>query len=235
MKMHKTLLLGFFLILGSVFSHGQGVIKFDPTTTWPYLYEEFQPGTVLNNKGNRIDYDKLNVNVANGRMHFVKDGKIMEADMMTVHVVRVGDDVYLNALGKLMKVLKETDNGAVLSFKEVDVEKMSRANIGYGTSAVASTQNVATMALESSTGSTLNRSLSDAASVMMNGDPLSLKESTYLIVDGLLVPARKKDVASDQRFDGKKVENYLKNYKIKWNNVEHLSSLVEFLHTEKIN
>ena len=49
--------------------------KFEPTTTWPYLYGNFSPGAVFNNKGNTISYDKINININNGKMHFVKDGK----------------------------------------------------------------------------------------------------------------------------------------------------------------
>lgn len=231
MKLFRLLLSGFLLLSGAV---AVGQDKFEPLTSWPYVYDEFLPGTVFNNKGNTIEYDKLNVNIVNGKMHFVKDGKIMEIDMMTVNVVRVEKDVYLNVFGKLMKVLKETDNGAVVSLKEIDVDKMSRTSIGYGTSAIASTQNVSTAALESNTGSIINKSLGSVIQDKYSGDPLALKETTYLVVDGLLVPARKKDVTSDARFDSKKVEEYLKSHKVKWNNVENLSELVEFLNTVKI-
>lgn len=210
--------------------------RFEPTTTWPYLYGNFTQGTVLNNKGNTIDYDRLNVNVINGKMHFVKDGKIMEADMGTVYVVRVNEDVYLNCQGKLMKVEKESENGAVVTYREVDRDKMSRANIGYGTSAVASTRNISIVEVEANIGSsgaipTLNRSLDDATKSIYDGDPLILKYTNYLVVDGLLIPAKKKDVTSDKRFDSGKVESFIKTHKVKWNNTDDLSSLVEFLHT----
>ena len=232
MKLFRFLIGGLLLMSGAV-AYGQD--KFEPLTSWPYIYDEFQPGSVFNNKGNTIDYDKLNVNIVNGRMHFVKDNRIMEIDMMTVNVVRVDKDVYLNVFGKLMKVLKETDNGAVVSLTEIDVEKMSRTSIGYGTSAIASTQNVSTAALESNTGSIINKSLGSVTQDKYSGDPLALKETTYLVVDGLLVPARKKDVTSDARFDSNKVAEYLKSHKVKWNNVENLSELVEFLNTVKTN
>ncbi|MBQ6576400.1 MAG: hypothetical protein IJL91_01450 [Bacteroidales bacterium] len=212
-----------------------GDSRFEPTTTWPYLFEDFSPGTVLTNKGNTLDYDKLNVNVINGKMHFVKDDKIMEIDMMTVYVVRVKEDVFLNVQGKLMKVMKETENGAVVSLTEVDKEKMSRTSIGYGTSAIASTQNISTAALESNSGSIINKSLGSATVDRFAGDPLILMKTTYLVVDGLLLPARKKDVISDARFNSKQVEDYIKQHKTKWNNTDNLSELVEFLHTVKTN
>ena len=211
--------------------------KFEPTTTWPYLYGNFSAGAVFNNKGNTISYDRININVNNGKMHFVKDGKIMEADMLTVYVVRINDDVYLNCEGKLMKVEKETDNGAVVTLTEIDVSKMSRSNIGYGTSALASTQNVSIVAVEGNIGSsgaiptTLNRNLDEAKESITDGDPLILKYTKYLVVDGLLIPAKKKDVTSDKRFDSGKVESFIKTHKVKWNNTDDLSELVEFLHT----
>ena len=247
MKVFRTLISLFIAAVGVLpFAYAQdqyGLMpdsRFEPTSTWPYLYGNFSKGTVLNNKGNTIDYDRLNVNVINGKMHFVKDGKIMEADMGTVYVVRVNEDVYLNCQGKLMKVEKESENGAVVTYREVDRDKMSRANIGYGTSAVASTRNISIVEVEANIGSsgaipTLNRSLDEASKSIYDGDPLVLKQSTFLVIDVYLVPAKKKDVTEDARFDSAKVEKFIKDHKITWNRHEDLSSLVEFLHTVRIN
>lgn len=223
------------LILNLVPQYGiSSEIKFDPTTTWPYVYEDFAEGTVLSENGSTLDYNLMNVNLVNNTLHYVKDGVIMQVNMSTVYVVRIKGDVYLNAMGKLMKVDKESENGAVVTLTEIDKEKMSRSNIGYGTSAVASTQNVGLHMIEGALGG-LNKSLSSSVKDKYNGDNLILKETTYLIVDGLLIAARKKDISTDERFDSKKIEAYFKSHKIKWNKTENLSELVEFLHTAKIN
>ena len=59
-------ILGVLLLLAGVSAQAQG--KFQPKTTWPFLYEDFLAGNVLNSKGNTIEYDKLNVNVSNSRL-----------------------------------------------------------------------------------------------------------------------------------------------------------------------
>ena len=222
-------------VLSLFMQYGTSVeTRFDPTTTWPYIYEDFSPGSVFAENGNTIEYNLLNVNLVNNTLHYVKDGIIMQVDMKTVYVVRIKEQVYLNVQGELMEVINETENGAVVLHKEIDKDKMSRANIGYGTSPVASTQNIGLFALEGSLGG-LNKSLSASEKDKFSGDNLELKKTTYLVVDGLLVPANKKEILSDGRFDTKQTENFFKTHKVKWNKTEDLSSLVEFLHTVKAN
>ncbi len=226
-------ILGVLLLLAGVSAQAQG--KFQPKTTWPFLYEDFLAGNVLNSKGNTIEYDKLNVNVSNSRLYYIKGDDVMEADMATIYVARVGSDVYLNAMGKLMRVLKETEHGAVLESKEINMDEMQKTSIGYGKSAIASTQNVSAIALEGMTHSagnegTINKSLSAFQQEKNSGEDLALRERLFLIVDGYLVRARKNEVFSDTHFNRDETFKYLKEKKIKWNDVDQLADLVEFLH-----
>ena len=82
---------------------------YTPTTSWPYVYEEFSPGSVLTRQGTRIDYDRLNLSLVSGRVHYVEDGVIMQADPNSTVMLEIGDELYRNVGGRMTRVLKETD------------------------------------------------------------------------------------------------------------------------------
>ncbi len=209
-------------------------LRFKPLDSWPYLYEDFMSGTVLSGKaGNEstFNYDKMNVNVLNGTLHYVEKGTIMQADMRNIYVARIGAETYLNAGGKMMKVLSETEHGAVVLKNEVDLDEMGKANIGYGKSAVASTQNVSLFAVAG--GDTNKKSLEDVRNSRFSGTELPIRDKIYLVVDGLLIRASKSEVMSWPNADKEAVKAYLKANKVKWRDPSSLSALVEFLYSEK--
>jgi len=205
--------------------------KYTPTEPWPYLYEEFTPGNVFTSLEGTIGYDQLNVNIIDGKLHYIKEGTIMEAAMGGIHVVGIDKDVYLNVGGKLMLLLKEADHCAVVKGTEIDYDEMAKVNIGYGKSATASTQNISLMSLSGSDN--LNKSLSVVEQTKYNGKVLPLKEHIYLVVDGILVRATKSDVISTGWADKKEVSSFVKTNKIKWNDPEGLSLLGEYLYEAK--
>ena len=77
---------------------------------------------------------------------------------------------------------------------------------------------------------TINKSLSAFQQEKNSGEDLALRERLFLIVDGYLVRARKNEVFSDTHFNRDETFKYLKEKKIKWNDVDQLADLVEFLH-----
>lgn len=227
----KTLryLLSAVLLLASLSAAAQGRIR--PRETWPYLYEEFQSGAIFTNKEATFNYDQLNVNLLNGKLHYIQSGIIMETDMRNVHVARVGSDTYINAKGRMMRVLAETEHGAVVRNVEVDMDELGKANIGYGKSAVASTQNVSLYALESGEG-LANKSLENILQDKNSGKELPVLEKDYLIVDGFLIRASKSEVSSWPGVGKDAAKAFFKQEKIKWSRTEDLSKVVEFVHTQ---
>lgn len=211
--------------------------RYAPTEPWPYLYEDFQGGNIFTNKEEMIGYDQLNVNVINGRLHYVENGTIMEANMLNIHVVRIDKDVYLNVGGRLMRVLRESEHAAVVLGTEVDFEEMKKANIGYGRSSVASTQDVSLMALAGSDnygnlGGLLNKTLLDVQKNKYNGKVVPLKEQIFLVVDGILFQADRSSVVNHAGVDKKAAVDFIKKNKIKFRNPEDLEKLGEYLHIQ---
>lgn len=70
MKMNRLLP---FVLSVSLFAHALGAAGYEPTTSWPYIYEQFMPGHIKTHQGGDISYDKLNVNLVSGRVHYVED------------------------------------------------------------------------------------------------------------------------------------------------------------------
>ena len=81
--------------------------KYQPKDTWPYLYEDFQDGVVRTRTGALVTEAKLNICVADGALHYIKDGTIMKIDMNTVYTAKVGSDVFVNMGSRMYQVLAE--------------------------------------------------------------------------------------------------------------------------------
>ena len=214
--------------------------RYEPRTTWPFIYEEFAEGNIRFLDGKVLTYDKLNISVINGHVMYVDSSKdqIMQADMMKVSLVKIGEDTYLNVQGRLYKVLNQTENGVVLAKSEINEYKLGKTEIGYGvSSATASSQGASAFALESSFSNSVismgYNSLSTGES-KLSGEVLPVDEILYLWVGNYLVKATKKDVSDLSAVDKSEFNSFLKGNKVKWNDPQSLVPVIDFL-AEKLN
>ena len=221
--MKKYLLLFAFLCTGVLLCSAK---DFEPKDTWAYLYEDFTPGKVYNSKGEIILEGKVNVSVLDGKLHYVKEDKIMEADMLQVYTAVIEKDTYMNVGGKMLRILSKSDKSAVLEIVEVDMDKLSKAEIGYGiTSATASVQGLHMAAMSNY----VNATYKDANENKGAGERIPIKEHTYLLTRGTLVIAKKREVVKLPGLDKKAAEAFFKEEKIKWNNDEDLQKVADYI------
>ena len=233
-------ILSIFLLLASIqfiFAQEQDALPYEPMDTWPYLYERFEPGNVRTTQGTLFPYAALNICIADGTLHYIEKGKIMQADMGHVFTVMVGDkDVFVNAGGKMYQVLLENEDGSVLKRTSVDVEELNRVDIGYGvSSSTASRTNtsLAGLGMETLDGvNMVNMTITSAEGRKNTGKILPFNEKIYLYIGGSLVPATKRDV--QQVVDKDAAKAFFKANKIKWNKPESLMLLLPFLE-EQLN
>ena len=115
-----------------------------PTTTYPYLYSEFQDGRAVMDAGN-TNVRKMNLHLRHARMHYLEDGVIKEADLSDVLAVEIGQDVFIPVMGEMMKVVAKNDNGCVVAEIIGNFEESNEAKGAYGTSSTTA----ATMKLSS--------------------------------------------------------------------------------------
>ena len=199
---------------------------FDPKDTWAYLYENFTTGNVYNSKGDILLTAPLNVSVIDGKLHYVKEDKIMEADMLQVYTAVIDKDTYMNVGGKMLRILSKSEKSAVLEEVEVDMDKLSKAEIGYGiTSATASVQGLHMAAMSNY----VNTTFKDANENKGLGERIPIKEHTYLLSRGTLVIAKKREVVKLPGLDRKAAEAFFKSEKIKWNNYEDLQKVADYI------
>lgn len=205
--------------------------EYEPTTNWPYAYEEFSAGHIKTYRGGDISYDKLNVSLLSGRVHYVEDGVIMQADINTIALLVVGDDSWMSVGGRMVKVMRSTASSAVLLRLTVDTDAMNSADIGYGKSSIASTSGLSLVALGSGMDYSVNRSLDDLQKERYDGEPLELREVSGIYYKGTFVPATRVDVLKIPGIDKDAVKQYLKTEKIKFNRTDDLARLADFLYT----
>ncbi len=227
MKKIVFLLLGMMAVLPAFAQPNRDKWAFKPKDTWPFLYEDFTEGVVCSDSGDDILTGKINVSVLNQKLYYIKGENIMEADMVKVFSVKAGEDIFVNVAGKLYKVLAESKGGAAVQARYLDVEQMNKANIGYGvSSSVASTQNVAGLALDSNAGTNINKALESKE----GGAEIPLAEKTYILFcRNRIVPALKREVMDVPGLDKNQAKAFFKEHKIKWSQPESLTEVADFL------
>lgn len=201
--------------------------SYSPTTTWPYMYPDFTEGEILAQDGSR-KAALLNVSLVHSTLHFIDKEFIKEVPSGTVFSVRIGSDYYINAGGRLMKILAQNDNGYVAESTEIDIVKLNSTDAAYGSSSTT----LGTMALSSlegigATNSSTNINHMELKNGKEDGKTLPLIQKKYLFVKGNIVYAAKKDVSEVS--DPAELKAFLKANKIKWNNPQSLLTVVDFL------
>ncbi len=230
MKKKVILLIGILFVATGLSLAAQDK-EYSPLTTWPFYYEDFQTGWITTYQGGKINYDQININVSNGKLNYIQNGTVMEANMGTVALLNIGQDAFVCASGKMVKVLRNTLHGAVVLSTSVDADAMGKANIGYGSSSIASTQNVSAGALGTGLGFDINKSLDTASRDKDSGEVLALQKITGIYYKGRFYPATKTDILNIPGIDKDAVKNYIKSEKIKFSDIDDLAKLVDFLYS----
>lgn len=223
--MKKTFLLILSLLAGAWMAFGQYV----PTTSWPYVYDEFQDGSLIWN-GGKEKGGKYNINLADKKLHFIEGAYIKAADMVDVLTVRIGQDVYQNAAGEMLKVLSKSEKSLVLEAREIDYAALNETGGAYGSSSTT----IGTTALSSlegigATNASANINHMELKMNKENGKTLSLITKKYVFVKGQKFYATKKDFMEIPGLDKEAAKQFLKEQKIKWNKVQDIQKVGDFL------
>ena len=202
--------------------------EYRPRESWPYLLENFTEGVVTNYGGEASADGYFNVSVVDGKLHFVKDGTIMVANMNQLQAVRIGEKIFINRMGRLKEVVAEELSGYfVLLDVSVDEDELAKTDIGFGMrSAVASTQKLNTLAMGSAT---VNLSLDAAISAAKEGAELPLKEKYVFLIKSREYPANKNSFLSMEGVDKASAKAFLKAEKIKWRNADSLGKVLKYI------
>lgn len=202
---------------------------FKPRATWPFLYENFQPGASRSLDGTLTSDALFNVAVQDGALMYIgKDETIMRADMSRIYTARIGDDTFVNAMGRLYKVLSEQGDGAVVLGTALDVDELNKVNIGYGISSSTASAQGLTNILDGSFdagGKTVAQSEQDKFS----GKELPVKETFYFRIGMQLIPATKSELINTLGLDKKAANAFFKQEKVKWRDPVSLEKVLSFV------
>ena len=219
--MKKTLLAITLLICGASIASAQ----YTPNTLWPYLYENFEPGTVYYKENKKSD-GVFNVHLLGSVLHYLQDGTIYQATDKDVARVEIGGDTYIYDNGKLMKVIAKKGESSLLKLTVGDFESLLSKSGAYGaSSSTHSTKDLSSLEIKGLNNPSHGLMLQEKNDGRIF--PLAIKY--YILVKGELIPATRKDIEksldSTQEADWKK---FTKENKIKWKSEEQLAEVLNF-------
>ena len=230
--MRLRLILGIILLFSATTAFAQ-YDKYNPTTTWPYMYADFEDGELKLNAGNPKK-GKYNVHLLEGTLHFIEGDLIREANSLEVFSVKIGKDYYANAGGRMMKVVAKNDNGFIAEETLANIAELNNTGAAYGSSSNSlSTQ--ALSSLEGIGGTRSNMNHMELKNAKGEGEILPVTVKTYIVLPGgYCIFAAKKDVSNLNGIDKKELNTFLKENSIKWKDPQSLLILVDFL-AERLN
>lgn len=222
--MKKVLLM---ILLGCTISVNA---QFAPNTRWPYLYENFSQGTIYFAKNQKSEA-QLNVHLLGNTLHYItQDGKIFESSDKDVIRVEIGNDTYWFANHKLMQVITQEGDCALLKLVYGDFDSMTSGLGAYGSSLNSSaSRDLSSLDLGGLNQPELGKMLQERN----DGSEIPLETAYYFILGGKVVEANKKAVTEtvevSQSDNWKK---FLKENKIKWKKEDSLISVLGFFAKE---
>ncbi len=225
----KTRLTLFLIVLASAITLGYAAPSSDyqPTTTWPYVFEDFQKGE-LQMIGSKVKEGMFNIHIRFGKLHYIDGETVKEAAVKDVYSVKIGQSIYANVQGKMMRVLAKNDKGLVVEEELIDMVRLNSTGGAYG----SSSNTMATTALSSldqvdNSGTAMNHMAMSTRKE--DGKILPTTKKVYMFFDGNLVFATKKEINAIEGVDGKGLKAFFKENKIKLKDNESLLKLIDFL------
>lgn len=200
-----------------------------PTSTWPYVYEDFVGGELVFRDGQKRS-GLFNIALTDSKLHFIEGDMVQEARTFDIDRVGIGEDIYVNLGGKLFKVLSKSDKALVVEGSEIDYAKLNSSEGAYGAS-TASVSVQALSSLEGFGGAHTNMNHMALKNSKEEGKSLPLIVRKYVVIDGLPVFASKRDVLALAERKGYKseVSSFIKTNKIKWKSTTSLQQLADYL------
>lgn len=200
--------------------------QYVPNTHWPYVYENFQPGTIFFSDNTKSSAD-LNIHLWGNVLHYVnKDGKIYQSDDKNVVRVEIGNDAYMYGDHKMMQIVDAKGNAVLVKLAKADFDSMFAGTGAYGGSLNSSaSKDLSSLDL----GGMNQPELGKMLEAKKDGREINCSYPYYFIIGGKLVEATNKGVASALDADKtKQFESFVKSNKIKWRKEDSLKTVLNF-------
>ncbi|MCQ2163045.1 MAG: hypothetical protein MJY86_07180 [Bacteroidales bacterium] len=202
-----------------------------PTTTWPYVYSDFEQGTVnFTKKGQKGGL--FNICIDGARLHFIDGDLVKSASPGEVMSVMIGKDLFQNVLGRMVKVLAKSEKCLVVEDNEIDFATLNSTEAAYGSSS-NTLGNMSLSSLEGIGGSNSSSSLNhmELKHNKDQGKELPLIVKKYIVVKGHKIFCAKKDIMETAP-DKAAMKQYFKENSVKWKDEVSLMALGDFLYEQ---
>lgn len=203
-----------------------------PTTNWPYLYPEFKDGEIQRTRGKAVK-SMLNIHLNLGALHYVENGKIKEANTLGIDSITIGEDLFRNVGGKMLKVLAETEGGYVVEEARGNFTAVVRNDGAYGTTGLNSTTTKTFLynenVVNAYNGYLLTDVYADLLAMKDQGEKLPVNRNMYIVIGIEQIPASKKNVADLDGLDKKAFKAFLKSEDIQWDDPQDLVKVIEYV------
>ena len=204
--------------------------NFEPNTKWPYLYENFTPGTIYF-EGNEKSSSNLNIHLWGNVLHYVKaDGRIYQSSDQKVVRVEIGSDAYIFSDHKLVRIVAHEGTNLLAELVSGDFDAMRSSGGGAYGSSLNSSASRDLSSLGFDLGGMDHPELGLMLQEKQDGRTIPLITRYYFIIGGQQIEATKKGVekfVGDDRADA--LKQFLKDNKVKWKKEESLIQVLQFL------
>ncbi len=198
----------------------------EPTTVWPYLYDDFINAQIYSSSGERSQA-KVNVHLLHNDLHYVHNGNVYEAEYQdkVSHIVLEDSTQLVRCGNYFIEVIGETPQAVVGRRTTGDYDRLTQGTGAYGTSSSTSATDNLTSAPFMNTPS--YQFISDERD---NGQVLPVTVRYCFVIDGEIIYANKKNITrllpeSEQ----KEFATFLKTNKIKWKEAESLRKVLDYI------
>ena len=203
----------------------------EPTTNWPYLYPEFKEGEL--NVRSKTEKALFNIHLDLGALHYVEDGRIKEANVLNATTLVIGNDVFRNVAGKMLKVLARAQGGYIVEETRATYSAVVRNDGAYGTTALNSTTTKTFLynenAINQYNGYLMTDVYKDLLAMRDDAEKLPVRKNLYIVIGMDQIPADKKSVASLSGLDKKALKAFLKSEKIDRNEIGDLVKVIDYI------
>ena len=223
-----------FIGIGLLMSLSVFAQKDHPTANWPYLYSEFKQGELQ--VRSKTDTALFNIHLE-GALHYVDNGKIKEANIMNATTLRIGEDVFSNVGGRMLKLLARAKGGYLVEETRSNYAAVVRNDGSMGTTALNSTttrtflynQNV----INSYDGYLLTDIYADLLAMKDDAEKLPVRKALYMVMGFEQIPAERKAVLALDGLDKKAFKAFLKAEKIVWSELGDLVKVMDYISTNR--
>ena len=204
-----------------------------PTVNWPYMYPDFVEGE-MEKMGGHIEKGRYNIHLNVGALHYLNDGTIKEHPTVGVKSMTIGDDVYRNVGGKMLKVLAQTEGGFVVMETLANFTGIISRDGAYG-GAVANRDK--TFSHQENNGSfngyLITDSYKDLIAIKDDSDKVPVTRKIFIVIGHQMIFANKSTVIDMTGVDKKAFSAFLKSNDIKWKDPEDLVKIIDYITASK--